>query len=91
MPAGLLGRFESWLSPVERGILMVDSHEILTRLARVLHLDPAELTGAEPEAVTDMRYDAVRAIEGAIVAEIGREPRTDPVSLLAQAQHTYAA
>ncbi|WP_306368607.1 helix-turn-helix domain-containing protein [Nocardiopsis sp. CC223A] len=98
--AGLLGRSESWLSQVERGILTVDSHEILTRLARILRLDLAELTGTEPEAVTDMRYDAARAIERAmmrystletIVAETGREPRTDPAALLVQAEHTYAA
>lgn len=30
--AGLVGRSDSWLSQVERGILPVDSHEILSRL-----------------------------------------------------------
>lgn len=98
--AGLVGRSESWLSQVERGILSVDSHEILTRLARVLRLDLTELTGTETEAVTDMRYDAARAIERAmmrystletIVAETGIEPRVDPASLFTQAHQTYAA
>ena len=67
MLAGLVGRSESWLSQVERGILSVDSHEILIRLARVLRLDLTELTGTETEAVTDMRYDAARAIERAMM------------------------
>src|SRR5699024_3606326 len=34
--AELIGRSESWLSQVERGKLTADSHEVLTRLARVL-------------------------------------------------------
>jgi transcriptional regulator with XRE-family HTH domain len=98
--AGLVGRSESWLSQVERGILSVDSHEILTRLARILRLDLTELTGTETEAVTDMRYDAARAIERAmmrystletIVAETGTEPRVNPASLSVQAHQTYAA
>ncbi|WP_150240651.1 helix-turn-helix domain-containing protein [Nocardiopsis quinghaiensis] len=98
--AGLVGRSESWLSQVERGILTVDSHEVLNRLSLVLRLGLTELTGTKSEAVTDMRYDAARTIERAmmrystletIVAETGTEPRVDPSVLLAQAHHTYAA
>jgi transcriptional regulator with XRE-family HTH domain len=97
--AGLVGRSESWLSQVERGILIVDSHEILNRLSRVLRLDITELTGTESEAVTDMRYDAARTIERAmmrysaletIVTETSTEPRVDPDVLFAQAHHAYA-
>ncbi|NYH54032.1 transcriptional regulator with XRE-family HTH domain [Nocardiopsis arvandica] len=49
---GLVGCSESWLSQVARGILTVDSHEVLNRLSCVLRIDLAELTGTEPEAVT---------------------------------------
>lgn len=50
--AGLVGRSESWLSQVERGILTVDSHEVLNRLSLVLRLDLSELTGTESETFT---------------------------------------
>jgi transcriptional regulator with XRE-family HTH domain len=43
--AGLVGRSESWLSQVERGKCGVDSHAVLTRMAAVLRVDVAELTG----------------------------------------------
>ena len=43
--AGLVGRSESWLSQVERGRRGVDSHAVLTRMAAVLRVDVAELTG----------------------------------------------
>src|SRR6516165_3297245 len=44
--AGLVGRSESWLSQVERGKRGVDSHSVLVRLAEVLRVDIAELTGS---------------------------------------------
>jgi DNA-binding XRE family transcriptional regulator len=43
--AGLIGRSESWLSQVERGVRRVDSHAVLLRLADVLHVEVEELTG----------------------------------------------
>lgn len=46
--AGLAGRSESWLSQVERGKRLVDSHSVLTRLAAALHVPVDELTGGEP-------------------------------------------
>ena len=46
--AGLVGRSESWLSQVERGKRGIDSHSVLTRLAQILRVDIAEITGAEP-------------------------------------------
>jgi transcriptional regulator with XRE-family HTH domain len=41
--AGLVGRSESWLSQVERGLCQVDSHSVLMSLAEVLRVDVAEL------------------------------------------------
>jgi transcriptional regulator with XRE-family HTH domain len=43
--AGLIGRSESWLSQVERGIRSVDRLSVLLDLARVLHVDVEALTG----------------------------------------------
>jgi len=41
--AGLVGRSESWLSQVERGLRDVDSHSVLTSLAAVLKVEVTEL------------------------------------------------
>ena len=44
--AGLVGRSESWLSQVERGIRSVDRMSVLLDLSRILHIDVQALTGA---------------------------------------------
>ncbi|MCK2219563.1 helix-turn-helix domain-containing protein [Actinomadura sp. ATCC 31491] len=44
--AGLIGRSESWLSQVERGVRRIDSHSVLVRLAQVLGVSVHELTHA---------------------------------------------
>ena len=43
--AGLVGRSESWLSQVERGVRSVDRLSVLLDLARVLHVEVEALTG----------------------------------------------
>src|SRR3954462_278081 len=43
--AGLIGRSESWLSQVERGIRSVDRMSILLDLARILHVEVDALVG----------------------------------------------
>ncbi|MFC7532322.1 helix-turn-helix domain-containing protein [Actinoplanes sp. GCM10030250] len=43
--AGLIGRSESWLSQVERGVRSVDRMSILLDMAKVLHVDVESLTG----------------------------------------------
>lgn len=43
--AGLIGRSESWLSQVERGVRSIDRLSVLLDLARVLHVEVAALTG----------------------------------------------
>src|SRR3954471_282968 len=43
--AGLVGRSESWLSQVERGVRSVDRMSVLLDLARVLHVEVEALTG----------------------------------------------
>lgn len=43
--AGLIGRSESWLSQVERGVHSVDKLSVLLDLAKVLDVDAEQLTG----------------------------------------------
>jgi transcriptional regulator with XRE-family HTH domain len=43
--AGLVGRSESWLSQVERGVRSVDRLSVLLDLAKVLHVEADALTG----------------------------------------------
>ncbi|MEV8517594.1 helix-turn-helix transcriptional regulator [Dactylosporangium sp. NPDC051484] len=43
--AGLVGRSESWLSQVERGVRSVDRLSVLLDLAKVLHVEVEALTG----------------------------------------------
>lgn len=67
--AGLAGRSESWLSQVERGKRDIDSHAVLTRLAVILHVGMAELTGPGPDEPPGSRlYPAAAEIERAMMA-----------------------
>ena len=43
--AGLIGRSESWLSQVERGIRAVDRLSVLLDIVRILHIDVESLVG----------------------------------------------
>lgn len=62
--AGLVGRSESWLSQVERGKRGIDSHSVLTRLAEILRVDVAEITGPGPGGGdTHRTYPAAPLIE----------------------------
>jgi transcriptional regulator with XRE-family HTH domain len=79
--AGLVGRSESWLSQVERGLRDVDSYTALRDLARVLRVDIGTLTAtseaseaSEPERST--RDVDVAAIERALL--IGAVPESMP-------------
>lgn len=64
--AGLIGRSESWLSQVERGLRKADSHSVLIRLAEVLRVDVDEL--AQGDRGTEGRvYRAASLIEQAMM------------------------
>jgi len=71
--AGLVGRSESWLSQVERGLRQVDSHSVLMSLAEVLRVDVAELTGDESAEQRAEQYTAAQEIERAMMAYDGLE------------------
>jgi transcriptional regulator with XRE-family HTH domain len=66
--AGLVGRSESWLSQVERGLREVDNHTVLTSLAEILRLDITDLTGDDVSDPRTSRYAAAREIERAMMA-----------------------
>jgi hypothetical protein len=50
--AELVGRSESWLSQVERGLRSIDSHSVLVRLAEVLGVEIGQLTPNETDTET---------------------------------------
>jgi transcriptional regulator with XRE-family HTH domain len=66
--AGLVGRSESWLSQVERGLREVDSHTVLVSLAEILCVEVADLTGDNANDPHISRYAAAREIERAMMA-----------------------
>jgi transcriptional regulator with XRE-family HTH domain len=66
--AGLVGRSESWLSQVERGLRKVDSHTVLISLAEVLRVDVTDLTGDDMSDPQASKYAAARDIERAMMA-----------------------
>ena len=76
--AGLVGRSESWLSQVERGKRGIDSYSVVTRLAEILRVDVAEITGPEPGSGTTQRaHPAAPLIEQAMMS-YGGPGRTTP-------------
>lgn len=98
--AGLIDRSESWLSQVERGRIDVDSHRVLTRLAEVLRMESAELTGTRIDGHAAVRHGTAGAIEHAmmrylslesIFADRGNEAPVDPVWLRTAADQAHAA
>lgn len=66
--ARLIGRSESWLSQVERGLRLIDSHSALTALAESLRVDVTELTGEGAADQPGSTYAAATEIERAMMA-----------------------
>jgi transcriptional regulator with XRE-family HTH domain len=66
--AGLVGRSESWLSQVERGIRTTDSYTLLTRLADVLRVGIDELTGPVRGDAPNRYYGSAEQIEQAMLS-----------------------
>jgi transcriptional regulator with XRE-family HTH domain len=87
--AGLVGRSESWLSQVERGVLRMDSHAVLLDLARVLRVDITDLTGEQKPAGPAAGPGALErtsAIERALLAG-GGDASTEDLWPAVQAAH----
>ncbi|MFC7330838.1 helix-turn-helix domain-containing protein [Marinactinospora rubrisoli] len=96
--AGLVGRSESWLSQVERGKKAVTSYPVLTRLAEVLRVPVADLTGEDEEE--PMRYAAAHRIEAAmtrytaleaVIEDRGTDQPVNLRHLRLEAESVYAA
>lgn len=94
--AGLVGRSESWLSQVERGLRGVDSYEVLRSLAQVLRVeitllaDPAPACGAGGSPAVDER---LAAVERALLAGVGGDVDDggDVARIVATAHTDYQA
>ncbi|WP_460335981.1 helix-turn-helix domain-containing protein [Actinoallomurus acanthiterrae] len=63
--AQLVGRSESWLSQVERGLRSIDSHSVLLQLAEILGVDINQLTPSETGTET-VKYEPVAGIRDAM-------------------------
>jgi transcriptional regulator with XRE-family HTH domain len=100
--AGLIGRSESWLSQVERGIRPIDRLSVLIDIAHVLKVNVTDLTG-QPFSLAPnggVENDAVRAIRRALTrydaipailypARDKRAPAPDVASLQRQVQQAW--
>ena len=99
--AGLVGRSESWLSQVERGIRSVDSLPVILDLSRVLRVEPEKLIGRPWRLAPngDASGDALDGVRGYLtryddLLDEGPAPTLDLVALresVAQAHRTYQA
>jgi transcriptional regulator with XRE-family HTH domain len=81
--AGLVGRSESWLSQVERGIRSVDRLSLLLDMAKVLHVDVEALTGmpwqyAPNGGSVSSGLEGVRRFFSRYDSLFGDEPSTPP-------------
>lgn len=86
--AGLVGRSESWLSQVERGLRDVDSYRVLRDLARVLRVDVDALTGCPPIGGADASVgvdEALAAVERALL--LGALPAVPELGGAVRAAH----
>jgi transcriptional regulator with XRE-family HTH domain len=98
--AGLVGRSESWLSQVERGIRSVDRLSVLLDMARILHVEVEALIGrpwdlAPNGAPTADELAGVRSFFGRydqLTQSDSREVDPDPLrARVAQANRDYQA
>jgi transcriptional regulator with XRE-family HTH domain len=84
--AGLIGRSESWVSQVERGVRPVDRMSVLRKVADVLSVPVSELRGDDDTLVADERpegYDMIRsALTGhpAVGAVLGTAQKATPAA-----------
>ena len=99
--AGLVGRSESWLSQVERGVRSVDSLPVILDLARVLRVEPEKLIGRPWQYAPngDPSVDGLDDVRGYFTRydDLLDPQRVQPVDLvrlrtnLAEAHRSYQA
>jgi transcriptional regulator with XRE-family HTH domain len=78
--AGLIGRSESWLSQVERGLRSVDKFSVLVHIAQVLKTDVETLSGTRMEYAPngDTHVDGIDEISVALTRYPGLGPLAVP-------------
>jgi transcriptional regulator with XRE-family HTH domain len=78
--AGLVGRSESWLSQVERGVRSVDSFSVLVDVAQVLKTNVQTLAGTRLEYAPngDIQVDGLDAVSAALAVYPALEGLPDP-------------
>jgi transcriptional regulator with XRE-family HTH domain len=95
--AARLGRSESWLSQVERGVRSVDRLSVLTRLAQALDVPVSDLSPSKPadavgpQAVEVGYVDELRLLlsgSAALAVTLGTE---DPLPVVAEDARAWAA
>lgn len=66
--AGLVGRSESWLSQVERGVRSVDRMSVMLDLSRILHVEVQALTGVPWQLAPNggPRADGIQSIRSVL-------------------------
>lgn len=98
--AGLLGRSESWLSQVERGVRSIDRISVLTQVAAALNVPVTELSPdpilQREEAAVHSTIHAIRmalsrhdALRGIFSSHELAEPAGDPAELEADAERAW--
>ncbi|GAA0534985.1 helix-turn-helix transcriptional regulator [Saccharopolyspora thermophila] len=90
--AGLVGRSESWLSQVERGIRSVDKLSILIDIARVLKVDVETLAGRPFSLAPNGAFELanLEAIRAALTAYPSLGQRRTPTLTVDEAQNLTA-
>ena len=86
--AGLVGRSESWVSQVERGVRPVDRMSVLQRVADVLSVSVAELRGDDETPDVDERPEAFDIIRLALTGHPAVGAVLGTVTLTAPARQT---
>jgi transcriptional regulator with XRE-family HTH domain len=78
--AGLIGRSESWLSQVERGVRSVDRFSVLVDIAQVLKTNVQTLAGTRLEYAPngDVPVDGIEAVAAALTVYPALEGMPDP-------------
>lgn len=84
--AGLIGRSESWLSQVERGVRSVDRMSVLLDLSRLLHVDVQALTGTPWQLAPNgaQRADGIEEVRSALNQYTGLLGGSETIPRLAQ-------
>ncbi|MBN9734203.1 XRE family transcriptional regulator [Pseudonocardia sp. P1] len=88
--AGLIGRSESWLSQVERGVRSVDRMSVLLDLSRLLHVDVQALTGTPWQLAPNggQRAEGIESVRTALNQYTGLLGGNDTVPELAEVRRS---